>query len=114
MFGRISRPLFHPALALLSVVAALAAFGWSFAAPSYDDLCRDGDRMAAAVDRYRLANGCYPKSLEEVGVVAPECPYTPWRYVCYGRHYRLTVGDYDRDGFVLTYRSVSDEWYLDE
>src|SRR5687768_15313025 len=114
MFGRTGRALFHPVLVLLSLAVVLVAFVWLVATPSYDDLRRDGDRMAEAVDRYRVANGHYPDSLEEAGVVTPECPDTPWRYVCYGDHYRLSVGDPDRDGFVLTYRSVPDEWYLSE
>jgi hypothetical protein len=112
MSGRTSR--FQSVLILLTLAAVLVAIVWSASIPSYDDLRRDGDLMATAVDRYKLKNGRYPESLEEAGVVAPECLYAPWRYVCYGDHYRLSVGDLDRDGFVLTYRSVSGEWHLDE
>src|SRR4051794_33405563 len=97
----------------LSVAGLLAAYLW-LSGPSYDDLRRDGDRMALAVDRYRSQHGRYPETLEEAGIVAPECPYDGWRYYSFDNHYRLSVGDDDRDGFVLTYRSVSREWELSD
>jgi hypothetical protein len=71
------------------------------------------DRMVQAIEWHRQAFGRYPESLEEAGAVAPGVPYAPWRYVCYGDHYRLSVGDPARDGWVLTYRSPVGEWQLE-
>ena len=120
MSDRITRPRhLLSALTLLSVVGSvvvvLTVVVWVATAPPVADLRRDGDRMVEAVEQYRRVSGRYPESLEEAGVVPPECPYAPWRYVYYDDgHYRLSVGDHDRDGFVLTYRSASGKWYLDD
>jgi hypothetical protein len=86
---------------------------WAFAAPSFASLRRDGDVMVADVEQYRQANGRYPETLAEAGVTPPWSRFGPWRYESDGASFRLAIGEYGRDGFVLSFISGGRGWYTD-
>ncbi len=68
-----------------------------------------------SIEAYRSAHGRCPDSLDELGLALPETRFGPWRYevVGEGEHFHLKVGDYDRNGFRIDYRSTMNDWVID-
>jgi hypothetical protein len=99
------------AVAGLGVAAVL---WWSAEYPSRPALKAQGEQLIVAIERYRDRYGVYPQSLADGGITPPWHGYGPWRYESSGDYFSITVGDYGRDWFELSYVSGGRGWYLDE
>lgn len=101
-------------VAAIACVVLAAGLWWRSEHPSRATLKAQGESMIAAVEVYRQRHGEYPPSLADAGVAPPAVGYGPWRYLRTGAYFSLAVGDYGRDGFVLSYVSGGRGWYLDD
>jgi hypothetical protein len=101
-------------LTAAAVILVGGAILWWAGAPPIRELKRDGNRMVEAFERFRSANGHYPDSLGEVGVMPPTTRYGRWRYQLDGGDFTLAVGEYKRDGFVLHYSTYlgRGQWHI--
>ncbi|MBN1345473.1 MAG: hypothetical protein JXQ73_22465 [Phycisphaerae bacterium] len=67
------------------------------------------------IERYKKQQGAYPSELKTTGIVLPAADFGGWRYSTYadGKHFALSLGRYERDGFTLSWFSGNHEWCLD-
>ncbi|QEL14247.1 hypothetical protein [Limnoglobus roseus] len=100
-------------LAVLTGTSVFAILWWQAEYPSRPALKSQGERMIAAVERYRTQHGEYPATLEDAGITPPSHGYGPWQYGHNDNSFWLIVGDYGKDWFVLSYVSGDRGWYLD-
>jgi len=96
------------------IAGAAVAFWWRAQHPSRSALKAQGEKLIAGVEQYRERHGEYPNSLADAEVAVPTHAYGPWRYERTDGYFWLSVGDYGRDGFVLSYDSSDREWHLDD
>lgn len=105
------------ALAILGAQAALMfAAGLYFSrGPSREELEPEGDALVAALERHRAETGLYPNTLAAAGIAPGWNDFGGWQYEAIqgGAKYNLSVGDYQKDGFVLYRWSERDEWHWD-
>ena len=80
----------------------------------WDDLEAEGSGIVESVRATVNSTGLYPVSLSEAAVNLPLSRYA-WEYSTTSgrRQFRLSVGDYGRDGFRLYYDSKPGEWRRD-
>jgi hypothetical protein len=102
-------------IAMLSTLglASLVTIGWACTAPSFDQLTQDGDRMIAVFEQYRSSHGRYPQSLSEAGIKNEQTRYGAWSYQSDGPTFKLSLGDYGQDLFVIYYQSRNGHWEFD-
>jgi hypothetical protein len=103
------------ALAAGVAVAAVAAALWLIPIrPDLGPLPGEGARIADRVEAYRAAHGAYPPDLDAAGASPRTGRYGGWQYEVYadGTGFRLSIGRYGEDGFVLAYASDGG-WYSD-
>lgn len=110
------RSPWRPALLLACQVVLLAGFiAWVSRGPDRSELEAGGDRILEALEAHRNHHGRYPDSLAEAGCVPQWNAFGGWQYKSpnAGVSYRLSVGEYDKDLFLL-YRYADDTvWYWD-
>lgn len=81
--------------------------------PDFPKLQAKGDLLVAALDRYHTKYGAYPPTLKDAGVAASsKTRWGDWYYTPNGNSFELTLGDYDWDGFVLSWNKT--EWALNQ
>jgi len=62
----------------------------------------EGDRVVAAIERYKKEDGVYPTSLEAAGINAPKSRWGDWQYFRRSDGtYVLFMGDYAEHHFTL-------------
>jgi type II secretory pathway pseudopilin PulG len=100
----------------LSVASLLAVGAYRIlAAPSIDELKRQGQVIIEALDAYKAEHGVDPDSLESASI-APNCTwYGGWQYDVTkdGSECGLTIGKYSDDLFVLWWSSTDRKWWTD-
>jgi hypothetical protein len=86
-------------------------------------LKEQGNQIVAAIETHIEENGDRPSSLDDLELSAEllTTRYGPWVYrevvtdrVSGSTCYELSVGDYGRDGFTLSYTQGDTDWYFDQ
>jgi hypothetical protein len=87
----------------------------ALSAPSDEALLARGQETVTAVEAFAAGHGRLPDSLEETGVANPATRYGRWSYWRSDDPpgYGLSYGDYNRDGFSLSYESARGEFHFD-
>ena len=109
------RLILAPLSSLMAILAACAR------SPSVAELKNGAEPLIKAIEESKAANGHYPKSLMEAGVVSPSTPFGEWRYHPidgdnFGKEedmFEIALGNYGEDGFVQTYDSETG-WNMDQ
>jgi len=102
---------------LLVVLLTLGcAEEYKYKEPDWEQLKRQGDPLVAAIQDFEQQHGRPPKSFEECGLAAPKSLFGPWRYYVGedGSSWGISVGHYERDGFVLYWDDSFGEWMEDQ
>jgi hypothetical protein len=112
--GRLGRRWSRRWVSPLSLTLGVAVWAWLLTAPSLETLRKQGQGLVDAIEKASAEEGAYPKALEEVGLGLPASRYG-WTYdvPAASTRFVLRVGDYARDGFVLSYRSDRGRWSED-
>jgi hypothetical protein len=111
-----ARKPWRPALMLAGQLALLLGVGtWLGRGPDKEDLPIEDDRLRQSLEAYRAQHGRYPASLSEAGCEPERNSFGGWQYepVDGGASYRLRVGDYNKDGFVLSRYPHYPDWFWD-
>jgi hypothetical protein len=106
-------------MALLALVVPLAFVGYrilSYGPPTarLPSLQAQGQVLVDAAERYKAQTGRYPNTVEQAGVATPVSRYGRWQYKTDsgGKSFSLSVGDYERDGFVMYWTDRG--WSIDQ
>lgn len=79
--------------------------------PDFQKLQAQGDVLVMALDKFAEEHGTYPPALKNAGVAAySETQWGAWAYSPNGSYFQLSLGDYDWDGFVLTWNRNGGWW----
>ncbi len=111
--------LIRAGLTFVLIVAALAGVLWVidpasfYPRPDFPRLEREGETLIAAIERYHATHGAYPSTLDAAGISAPKTRWGYWRYrMNPDGKYLVSVGEYDRHGFIL-FKEQGKDWYRD-
>jgi hypothetical protein len=75
----------------------------------------EGDALLACIEDFRVRSGRYPATFLEAGCTPLWNRFGGWNYEsrAEGNGFALRVGDYSKDGFVLSRDEDDGAWYWD-
>ena len=84
-------------------------------ASSYKDLENDGQIIVNQIKQYRLDHGNYPESLKSANIINKSYRYGNWKYEILkdDNNFTLSIGNYAKDHFFLSWNNTDGYWYLD-
>jgi hypothetical protein len=105
-------------LLVLALLCAAFTAAWAtlfHLGPERDELEQEGDALLVSVEDFHARSGRYPASLAEAGCTPRWNRFGGWQYevIEQGNRYRLRVGQYGLDGFVLYRYSEQGDWDWD-
>jgi hypothetical protein len=112
----------HLRLAVLaSIAAGLALLNSACVEPLRPEdrplLEAQGNELVSAIQAFHAKRGRYPASFEEAGIEDQDIAtrFGPWAYRPEpdGAGFELTLGDYARDGWTLSWHTKYAQWYWD-